>query len=259
MTKTQQMRLSAVMISSTMPSAKYSCSGSPLILANGSTPTDGLSGRAGPEPACANGEPAAVTTRYARTGRATFLSGCSPMSSKARSRRARGVLLYARRNADTARLGQAFEPGGNIDAVAKDVAVLDDDIADIDADAELDAAVRWHRCIAFGQRCCLHLCRAAERVDDAGELDQKAIAGRLDDPALMVGNSRIDHLGAERLGPAERAFLVRSHQPRIPRHIGGEDCGETACDGTLPCGLHGASSVADDPILIYTNRASGAH
>src|SRR6516165_5603046 len=44
MTKSQQMRDSAVMISSTMPSAKYSCSGSPLILANGITAIDGLSG-----------------------------------------------------------------------------------------------------------------------------------------------------------------------------------------------------------------------
>ena len=39
-------RDSAVMISSTMPSAKYSCSGSPLILAKGSTAIDGLSGKA---------------------------------------------------------------------------------------------------------------------------------------------------------------------------------------------------------------------
>jgi hypothetical protein len=43
MTNSQRMRLSAVMISSTMPSAKYSCSGSPLILAKGSTAIDGLS------------------------------------------------------------------------------------------------------------------------------------------------------------------------------------------------------------------------
>ena len=34
------------MMSSTMPSAKYSCSGSPLRLVNGSTATDGLSGKA---------------------------------------------------------------------------------------------------------------------------------------------------------------------------------------------------------------------
>ena len=44
-TKSQRMRDSAVMISSTMPSAKYSCSGSPLRLAKGKTAIDGLSGR----------------------------------------------------------------------------------------------------------------------------------------------------------------------------------------------------------------------
>jgi hypothetical protein len=38
------MRDSAVMISSTIPSTKYSCSGSPLILANGNTAMDGFSG-----------------------------------------------------------------------------------------------------------------------------------------------------------------------------------------------------------------------
>ena len=40
------MRDSAVMISSTIPSAKYSCSGSPLRLAKGRTAIDGLSRRA---------------------------------------------------------------------------------------------------------------------------------------------------------------------------------------------------------------------
>ena len=39
-------RDSAVMMSSTVPSAKYSCSGSPLRLLNGSTAMDGLSGMA---------------------------------------------------------------------------------------------------------------------------------------------------------------------------------------------------------------------
>src|SRR5690348_7879188 len=46
MTNSQRMRESVVMISSTMPSAKYSCSGSPLRLAKGSTAIDGLSGSA---------------------------------------------------------------------------------------------------------------------------------------------------------------------------------------------------------------------
>src|SRR5215471_10593321 len=40
-------RDSAVMMSSTMPSAKYSCSGSPLMFWKGRTAIEGLSGRAG--------------------------------------------------------------------------------------------------------------------------------------------------------------------------------------------------------------------
>ncbi len=43
-TNSQRMRESAVMISSTMPSTKYSCSGSPLMFWNGNTAIDGLSG-----------------------------------------------------------------------------------------------------------------------------------------------------------------------------------------------------------------------
>src|SRR5262245_16416054 len=40
----QRMHDSPVMMSSTRPSAKYSCSGSPLMFWNGSTAIDGLSG-----------------------------------------------------------------------------------------------------------------------------------------------------------------------------------------------------------------------
>jgi hypothetical protein len=44
MTKKSRTRHSAAVMSSTMPSAKYSCSGSPLMFWNGKTATDGLSG-----------------------------------------------------------------------------------------------------------------------------------------------------------------------------------------------------------------------
>jgi hypothetical protein len=45
------------------------------------------------------------------------------------------------RRRDAARLGQAFEPARDVDTVAEDVTVLDDDVADVDADTELDAMV----------------------------------------------------------------------------------------------------------------------
>ena len=60
---------------------------------------------------------------------------------------------------------------------------------------------------------------------------------------------------AERLEPAERAFLVGSDQPRIAGHIGREDRREPTFDASWPCGLHGASSVADDPTPTSAWRA----
>ena len=77
----------------------------------------------------------------------------------------------------------------------------------------------------------LHRDRAAHRIDDAGKFHQQPVAGGLDDAALVLGDLRIEKLAAQRLEAFERAFLVRPHQPRIPRHIGGEDRGETAGRG----------------------------
>ena len=73
----------------------------------------------------------------------------------------------------------------------------------------------------------LHSDTAAYRVDDARKLHQQTVAGGLDDTAVVLGDLGIEELAAQRLKAFERAFLVRSHQPRIPRNIGGEDRGKT--------------------------------
>ena len=70
------MRDSAVVMSSTMPSAKYSCSGSPLMFWNGSTAIDGLSGSAS---AGRSGAPS--RTRNTRIVAAMFFSSGAPRSS----------------------------------------------------------------------------------------------------------------------------------------------------------------------------------
>ena len=93
----------------------------------------------------------------------------------------------------------------------------------------------------------LHRDRAAHRIDDAGKFHQQAVAGGLDDAAAMLGDFRVDQLAAQRFEAFERALLVRPHQPRIPRHIGGEDRGQFAFDASFTCSLHGVSSAADDP------------
>ena len=76
----------------------------------------------------------------------------------------------------------------------------------------------------------LHLDRAAHRIDDAGELDQQAVAGGLDDAAAMLGDLGIDERLSTGLEPGERAFLVGTHQPAITGDIGRQDGREASLD-----------------------------
>jgi hypothetical protein len=46
------------------------------------------------------------------------------------------------------------------------------------------------------------------RLDRAGELDEEAVAGGLDQPAAMLGDPRVDHLCPDRSQPVESAFLI---------------------------------------------------
>jgi hypothetical protein len=138
-------------------------------------------------------------------------------------------------DADFPRLGQSFEAGGDVDAVAEDVAFVEDDVAEVDADTKLDPLLRPHVGVALGHRL-LQLGGTAHRIDDAGELHEQPVAGRLYDPAPMLLDLRVPHLGADRFQRNERAFLVRPHQPRIPGDIGGQDRGEAASGGHYRCG-----------------------
>jgi len=143
-----------------------------------------------------------------------------------------GVFLDPGRDADPAGLGEGFEAGRDIDSVAEDVAILDDDIADIDADAEFDAVVGFAG-VALGHAP-LPVGRAAQGVDDAGKLDEEPVPGGLDDAAAMLGDLRVDQLGPERFQAVEGAFLVGPDQARIARDISREDRRQPALDALSP-------------------------
>src|SRR5262249_58140423 len=74
-------------------------------------------------------------------------------------------------DANAARLGNAFQPRSNIDAVAEDVVVLDHDVADVNADPQFDAALRRHARVALSHAT-LDVDGAARGIDRAAELDQ---------------------------------------------------------------------------------------
>jgi hypothetical protein len=123
-------------------------------------------------------------------------------------------------NADPAGLGERFQPCCDIDPVAEDVAVLGDDVAEVDADAEPDAPLVADHGLTVDHPA-LNLGGAAHRVDDARKFRQHAIAGILDGAALVLLDLRVDQLTEMRLEALVRVLFVRAHQTRIAGHIGG--------------------------------------
>ena len=99
---------------------------------------------------------------------------------------ARNLLAHPARDADPARLGQAFQPCGDVDAVPVDVVALDDDVAGVDADAEADLLVLGDARLPLGHAA-LDGDGAGDRVDHAAEFAEHAIAHQLDDAAPVFG------------------------------------------------------------------------
>ena len=128
------------------------------------------------------------------------------------------------RNADGAGLGERLEPGGDVDAIAEDVVAVDDHVAEIDADPQLETALGWDG-VVDGARGALHLDGATQRVDDARKIRQQAVACGADDPPAMRRDQRVD--GAAQLAERSmRAGLILAHQPAETDHIRMQDGGE---------------------------------
>ena len=116
------------------------------------------------------------------------------------------------------RVTQGFEARGNIDAIAEYVVAVDDDIADIDADTEDDLLVVRDVRVA-PQQLALDLNGKRDRIDDACEFDQHAVAGGLDDAFPVFRNSGIDQLPTVRFQGRKSADLVGSHQTTVADHV----------------------------------------
>jgi hypothetical protein len=82
-------------------------------------------------------------------------------------------------NANAAGFRNSLQPCRYVHAVPEDVTTVDDDIADVDADAELDPLLLWHLGIAL-RHTPLDFKSAAHRVHNAAEFRQQPIPGVLD-------------------------------------------------------------------------------
>src|SRR5215475_7302529 len=138
-----------------------------------------------------------------------------------------GIFLNAGRHAEPTRFSQSFEPRRDVHAIAKNIAIFDDNIADVDANSKLNALVLRHSSISFSHAG-LDLAGAAQRIHDTTEFDEQPIARRLHEPAVVRGDRRIDQLIPDRLEPSQSAALVSSHQSGVTGYISSEDRSETA-------------------------------
>jgi hypothetical protein len=69
----------------------------------------------------------------------------------------------------------------------------------------------------------LHFNRATHSVDHAAELDQRAVAGQLDDAPVIQGDGGVDDVAAQRTKSGERTILVHACEAAVADHVGSQD------------------------------------
>src|SRR3954471_19717599 len=164
-----------------------------------------------------------------------FLTSCSPSSSKRYGsfileevrQLVPDLIAHGARDAQAARFREALQASRDIHPIPEQIAVVLDDVAQIDAYPEQEVLALRQIGVAV-HHAALHLDSAAHGFDGACELDQQAIAGCLNNVPTMFADQRAEEFASVGLQAGQRAVLVRAHEARIARGIGGQDGGEPA-------------------------------
>ena len=129
------------------------------------------------------------------------------------------------RNANAPGLRQLLQAGRDVDAFALAVVAVDNHITEIDADAHVDAPFVGDAGVSFGHAA-LNDHRALDRIDDAGELRQQAVAHQFEYAPLVLFDLRLEQILAMGPKPGEGIRFILLHEPGIANHVGGEDSRE---------------------------------
>jgi hypothetical protein len=182
------------------------------MFSNGSTAMDGLSGSAR---GCAvsvgvfvaGEELGPMRTRQARIGSAIFLRVWGAHILQGALNLATNLPVSIVGNANPTRLCDPFETHCNIDTITKDIIVCDDNITEVNADAKFDPLVLRHIGILFCHAA-LDVVGTSHGVDHAGELNESAVPGVLDDTSVMLSDFGIEKRLSESFQLRQRAFFV---------------------------------------------------
>jgi hypothetical protein len=130
------------------------------------------------------------------------------------------LIVYSPAHTDSIGFGEAFESCSDVDAIAANIIAVDDNVADIDTHAELDAPISWKLGVPL-DRATLHFNRAAHGIHYAWELDKNTVTRGLDHAASVLSDLRVDLLSSVSLEARESAFLVDAHEPAVAGHVSG--------------------------------------
>src|SRR5712692_1878449 len=132
------------------------------------------------------------------------------------------LVVYAARDTNPPGFGHRLQSRRHVDAVAKKISVLHQDVAEIDTDAKSDLARGRELIVPRAQRR-LDLGRATHGLDHAGELREDCVASCVENTSAVQRDKRLEHL-LVRPERAERLLLVLGHQAAVLGDVGGQDC-----------------------------------
>jgi hypothetical protein len=144
----------------------------------------------------------------------------------------RDLLVHGARNADAADRRDTFESRGDIDAVAQQVAVALDHVANRDADAKAHLPARRISEVARAQAF-LDVDGAAHRLHRARKLGQYRIAGGIENAAPGPRDEIVHHRAIRRQAP-QRFLFVLGDEPAVAGDVGSEDGRDFSFHGPLP-------------------------
>ena len=101
------------------------------------------------------------------------------------------VFLNASRNADAAGLGYAFQTNCDVHSIAENVTLIDDDVAYIDADTEVNSPVPRYPDVALGHAA-LDIEGATHGIHGAPKFDESTIPRALHNPAIVDRDDGVD-------------------------------------------------------------------
>jgi len=133
------------------------------------------------------------------------------------------LLIDDVREADGVGLGQFLETGSNVNPVPKYISILLHDVAQMNANTDVNLGMRF--CLSvMSPQSRLNLLSALHGVNHRREVYQEGIPDRLDDRAVMCGDSLLDNPVMDSQ-QSQHAGLVTAHLAAKAHDVGKHDRG----------------------------------